>query len=108
MWANILKERYVAEKGRIQSDLTKLVPFQTPSDKLKRLAGFLADIVKAWVIATQEQKNMLVRRLFQGMWVGDTDVVAVKPQPDFEPFFRVNWEECSRIMQWRPRGDSNP
>ena len=32
---------------------------------------------------------------------------AVKPQHDFEPLFKMNWEECSEIMQWRPRGDLN-
>ena len=108
-WGDISKERYLAEKGQIQSDLTKLVPFQTPSDKLERLAEFIANIVKAWDVATQEQKNMLARTLLQEVWVKDGDVVAVKPQPDFGPFFKLNWEEFSRrIINWRPRGDLNP
>ena len=108
MWGDIPRERYLAEKGQIQSDLTKLVPFQTPSDKLESLAGFLANIVNAWDAVTQEQRNMLARCLLQEVWVKDRDVVAVKPQPDFEPFLRLNWDEFSKIMKWRPRGDSNP
>ena len=60
--------------------------------------------------ASHEQKNMLARCLFRELWIKDKEIVAVKPHGDFEPFFKLNWEEFSRtkIMKMRPRGDSNP
>ncbi|MBM4445042.1 MAG: hypothetical protein FJ020_07045 [Chloroflexi bacterium] len=99
MWGHIPKKRYLAEKRQIQSDLTRLVPVQTPGEEIDRVAQSLADTVKARDAATQEQKNALARCLFQEIWVRDGVVVAVQPQPDFEPFFKMNWEECSRTTK---------
>ena len=107
-WGDITKEKYLAEKRQIQGDMAKLAPFEAAGDNLKRLAGFLGSVVKAWDVASPEHRNALARCLFQEIWVKDGEVVAVKPQPDYEPFFKLNWEEQSKIMKWRPRGDLNP
>jgi hypothetical protein len=57
------------------------------------MARFLADVPAAWEAATQEQRHTLARTLFDEAWMKDQMVVAVKPQPELEPFFRLNYEE---------------
>jgi len=64
-----------------------------PAEHLERMARFLADVPAAWAAATPEQRNKLARCLFDQVWVKDTQVVAVKPLPELEPFFRLNYEE---------------
>ncbi|MCK4354444.1 MAG: recombinase family protein, partial [Dehalococcoidia bacterium] len=59
---------------------------------LGKLAKFLSSVAKAWKEANQEQRNKLARTLFQEIWIKDKQVVALKPQPEFEPFFRLNYE----------------
>jgi len=92
---------YCREKDQIEGQLTKLTPFKTTAEPLKGLAEFLANITIAWDKASNEQRNKLARCLFQEVWVKDKEVVAVKPQPEFEPFFRLNWEEFSKVMKFR-------
>ena len=91
-WGDISKEEYRREKDKIEGQLTKLTPFKITAEPLKRLAEFLTNITIAWDKASNEQRNKLARCLFQEVWVKDKEVVAVKPQPEFEPFFRLNWE----------------
>lgn len=58
--------------------------------------------------ANQEQRSKLARTLFQEVWIKDKQVVAVKPQPEFEPFFQLNYQEfVNKSLKMRPRGDSN-
>ncbi len=108
-WGDITKEKYLTDKRQLDGDLARLAPMKASTATLERTAAFLTNVVKAWDAATQEQRNTLVRTLFQEIWVKDQQVVAVKPQPVFEPFFKLNWEQYKvEIMKWRPRGDSNP
>jgi hypothetical protein len=98
-WGDISKDEYTREKEQILSELQKLTPFQVPTNTLGKLAEFLRNVTSAWDEATPEQRNKLARCLFQEIWVKDKDVVAIKPQPEFEPFFRLNWEEFSKSMK---------
>jgi len=43
-------------------------------------------------VATQEQRNKLARTLFEQVLVKDKIAVAVKPRPELEPFFKLNYE----------------
>ena len=70
-----------------------MTPDLQTADHLDRLAGFLADVSSAWQSATQEQRNNLARALFDQVWVKDKLVVGVKPRPELEPFFRLNYEK---------------
>ena len=47
-WGDIGREEYQSEKDQIEGQLTKLTPFKTSAEPLKRLAEFLADITIAW------------------------------------------------------------
>ena len=66
---------------------------QQPTEHLERMARFLADVPAAWAAATPEQRNKLARCLFDQVWLKDKEVMAVKPVPELEPFFRLNYEE---------------
>jgi len=105
-WGDIGREEYRKEKEQIEGQLTKLTPFNNSAEPLKKLAEFLANITTAWDKANNEQRNKLVRCLFQEVWVKDKEVVAVKPHSEFEPFFKLNWEEFSKGM--KSRGQSPP
>ena len=73
--------------------LESLAPKLHDRDHLDQLARFLDHVPAAWEAATQEQRNKLARTLFDEAWMKEKTVVAVKPQPELEPFFRLNYEE---------------
>ena len=105
-WGDIGKEEYQREKGQTEGNLAKLIPFNNSAEPLQRLAEFLANITAAWDKANNEQRNKLARCLFQEVWLKDKEVVAIKPQPEFEPFFKLNWDEFSKVM--KSKGQSPP
>ncbi len=34
--------------------------------------------------------------MFEEIWIKDKEVVFVKPRPELDPFFRLNYEESTR------------
>jgi len=99
LWGDISKEEYQKEKELKQGKLAKLTPVQTSAETLKKLANLLSNIGQTWDVATLEQSNKLASCLFEEVWVKDKDVIAVKPQLEFEPFFQLSWDEFSKIMK---------
>ena len=59
---------------------------------MEKLAHFLADIPDAWKEGTQEQRNKLARSLLEQIRIEHNRLVFVKPRPEFEPFFKLNYE----------------
>ena len=53
----------------------------------------------AWESATAEQQNKLARALFEEIWIKDKEVVFVKPRPELDPFFRLNYEESTKAVE---------
>ena len=109
-WGHKTKEEYLADYAAIKRELQQL-PSTLPSDgqMLEKLALFLKDITVAWGLSSQEERNALASCLFEAVWIRDRKVVAVTPQPDFKPFFDLQYEGLSHgVLHWRPRGDSNP
>ena len=90
-WGDYNKSEYEQRRDEILKQLEVLTPSLQTTDHLDRLASFLADVPSAWEAATQEQRNKLVRALFDQVWVKDKVVVGVKPRPELEPFFRMNY-----------------
>lgn len=108
-WGDISREEYLKEKESIQKELKALAPAESQAENLNKLEEFLANIAHAWEEATGELRNKFARSRFQGIWIKDEQVVAVKPQPELKPFFQLNYEEyVNKVLQKRPRGDSNP
>jgi len=87
---------YKRRRDEIRRQLDALNPVPSGSDNLPRLAQFLADVSSAWESATAEQQNKLARALFEEIWIKDKEVVFVKPRPELDPFFRLNYEESTR------------
>lgn len=106
-WGHKTKEEYLTDYAAIKRDLQQ-VPSALPSDGqiLGKLALFLKDIAIAWERVSQETRNSLATCLVE---TKDKRVVAVTPQPDFKPFFDLQYKGRSEgVLHWRPRGDSNP
>ena len=81
------KEEYWADYGTIQGQLQSLAPAKDQSKSLEKLALFLKNISEAWKQADQQQRNRQARQLFDIVWIKDKQIVAVRPQPELEPFF---------------------
>jgi len=87
------KGDYIQRREAVKIQLMRLMPTQGQSEDLDRLAWFLGNVAKVWEEANQEKKNELARCIFDEIWIKDKQVIAVKPRPDFEPFFRLNYED---------------
>jgi hypothetical protein len=108
-WGDMSEEDYRREREATQRELKALDPIESQTKNLDRLAEFLANVAEAWEVANGEQRNKLARSLFQEVWIKDKQVVAVRPQPELEPFFKLNYEEfVNKMLKKRPRWDSNP
>ncbi|MEE9247173.1 MAG: hypothetical protein V3U79_00545 [Dehalococcoidia bacterium] len=91
-WRDYTKEEYQVRRDSINRGLEALPHSNNGVDHLDKLAHFLADVPMAWEAATPEQRNKLARCIFDQLWLKDKTVVAVKPRPELEPFFRLNYE----------------
>ena len=96
-WGDYTRSEYETRKSDIMKQQEAMAPRLIKTGQLDRLAQFLADIPAAWDVATQEQRNKLARTLFDQVWIKDKSVVGVKPRPELEPFFRLNYEEVQNI-----------
>ena len=64
----------------------------------------MANVADAWKQATQEQRNKLARSLFEQIQIEDNKVLSVKPRPELEPFFKINFENHARDIGCDPEG----
>ena len=92
-WGDYTRSEYQARKDLILRQLEQLEPQGGQPEHLDRFARFLSDVPAAWEAANQEQRNKLARTLFDQVWLKDKTVVAVKPRPELEPFFKLNHED---------------
>ena len=81
-----------------------LTPHDADGQQTDRLAHFLGNIADAWKQATQEQRNKLAKALFEEIWTEDSRVVAVKPHPELEPFFKLSYKRHARSLSCGPDG----
>jgi len=98
-WDDLTEGEYKRRRDDIRKQLDALSPVPSGSDSLPRLAHFLADVSSAWESATAEQQNKLARALFEEIWIKDKEVVFVKPRPELDPFFRLNYEESTKAVE---------
>jgi hypothetical protein len=104
-WGDITEGDYLSEKNRLVKELQALTLPDEPTHVLEELSEFLRHVTKAWKEANQQQRNGLARQLFEEIWVKDKQVVAVKPRPELEPFFRLSYEEWLKKFE---SGEPNP
>lgn len=108
-WGHMTKEEYMIDSAEIRKELGQIAAFNPEGKGLDTLASFLTDITIAWKHSSQEQRNRLATCLFETVWIKDKKVLAVTPQPEFKPFFDLQYDGLSHYMlHWRPRGDLNP
>ena len=75
---------------------------------MKKLAYFLANVGDAWREASQEQRNKLARALFEQIQTEGNEVVFLKPRPELQPFFKINFECHTRDIGCDPEGIRTP
>ena len=106
-WGHKTRSEYLAEYNAIKRRLNQLTPFD--ESILEKLAYFLQDITQAWDQASQEHRNRLLKYLVESLWIEDKKVVGVIPQPEFIPFFDLQYDGKQKYtVVVRPRGDLNP
>jgi len=96
-WGDCPKLEYETRRDSILDQLRSLTVPRQPAEHLEKMARFLADVPAAWDAATPEQRGKLAQCLFEQVWLKDKQVIAVKPLPELEPFFRLNYEEFCKI-----------
>src|SRR5262249_32481134 len=70
-------------------------PVRDP-DALGRLGAYVREVQAAWADADKTQRRLLVRTLFEQLWVVGDCIVAVKPVAQFAPLFRLLQSTVSR------------
>ena len=105
-WEHISQREYLKKYKETEDQLRQLAPGRNGQEELERLAQFLADVANAWREANQEQRNELARVLFEEVRLDNGGkVVAVKPRPELELFFKLSYECHARnIADATPRG----
>lgn len=104
-WGHMSRDEYLKEYREAELQLRQLSPYESREDELGRLAGFLANVADAWRTASQEQRSKLARVLFDEVKLDSGGkVVAVKPRPELEPFFRISYEYHARDIGYDPGG----
>ena len=103
-WGDATKEEYQAQRDAIQSELAAIPAQHGKEQTLERLASFLRSVVEGWRAASQKQRNHLAKSLFKEVEVRDRQVVAVRPIPELEPFFRVSYKCQGKSIAGDPDG----
>ena len=89
-WGHKSRDEYLSDYDDIQKQLRLISSIAPRDNRLQMLAEFLGNVTLAWDKANQEQRNKLAKAMFEQILVEDKKVVAVKPQPELEPFFKLN------------------
>jgi len=102
-WGHISDEEYLSEYKATERLLRQLAPAKGSEEVSHQLALFLANVAYGWRESSQEQRNKIARTLFEGIRLDSGGkVVAVKPQPKLEPFFKLNYECHSKDITLDP------
>jgi hypothetical protein len=89
------RERYLQARQEVLAELATLDAAQLEQqpvrdvEALGRLGAYVGAVQAAWADADKPQRRLLVRTLFEQLWVLGDQIVAVKPAAQFTPFFRL-------------------
>ena len=97
-WGDIEPDDYKQERDTLTGELAMLRASDDQSAALEHTAEYLADLSRAWRKASQEQRNELAQILFTEVVINDKRVEAVKPQPEYAPFFQLDYEERLKVL----------
>ena len=110
-YGDLTREEYSAKRDEVQEELRGLRPAMEWREIMGRMADFMKNVAKGWAEADQELRHDLAKQLFEEVWIKDKEVVAVKPRPELDPMFDLQYvdDESSSIFgKWRKRRDSYP
>lgn len=90
------REEYLEARQSLLAELAELdravsvtdEPAQD-ADAMARLCDYVRELGSAWHEADKANKRLLVRTLFEQLWVIGDRIVAAKPVAQFAPFFRL-------------------
>jgi hypothetical protein len=89
------RERYLQARQEVLAELATIDAAQLEQqpvrdlEALGRLGAYVGAVQAAWADADKPQRRLLVRTLFEQLWVLGDQIVAVKPAAQFTPFFRL-------------------
>ena len=108
-WGHMSDQEYLKEYQETEAQIRQLMPSENKADELQALAHFLANVADAWREAKQEQRNKLAGVLFEEIRLDSGGkVIAVKPRPELEPFFKLSYECHARDIGCDPGGIRTP
>jgi site-specific DNA recombinase len=89
------RDSYLEARQGILAELAEL-DMETPpaeseheADAIARLCAYVRELGVAWRDADKPNKRLLVRTLFEQLWVIGDRIVAAKPVAQFAPFLRL-------------------
>jgi hypothetical protein len=109
---DLTKAQYIMRRQAVQDELERLTPPADP--QLTEAEKVLADFASFWDREkSPAERHRLLATLFEQVWQDDGQVVAIKPQPPFAPYFQTICESPEKPIgidrcQERERRDSNP
>ena len=81
---------FQSQRSAVQDRIALLPSGQDQDDATgRRLADFLANVSRAWAVATPEERNKLARQLFGSVVISNSTAVAIVPRPDLLPFLSI-------------------
>ena len=91
---DISRADFDAKRAAVRSEIASLDGTDSLArpEVLERLRGYLAYVPGAWRGATSEQRQKLVRTLFEEIIVEDDRVVGAIPGEEYRPFFVLGLE----------------
>lgn len=81
---------YLAERTAIQKELGALRPASEEGQRFEALTAALRSVKLAWDVAGEEERNHLIRSLFEDIRVEGDRVIGVSAKVAFAPFFQLN------------------
>ena len=91
LWGDISDEEYRQEKQELERQRNRLTPLSVtvPIPNLERAAQLLTDLPALWSHpgVTDEQRECLVREIFEQVRLRGRNLVAVEPKPQYQPLF---------------------
>src|SRR5260221_5796539 len=88
------RDRYLQARQAVLSELDTMMASaaqrrEQQADVLGRLSAYVRGLTLAWADADKANRRLLVRTLFEQLWVVGDRILAVKPVAQFAPFFAL-------------------
>ena len=92
-WGDLDPADYQTQRDELTEELNALGFADEQNEALERTAELLANLPEAWNTANQFQRARLAQILLESVKIKDSRVEAVKPRPEFVPFFALDYFE---------------